>query len=67
MDGIDEAVYIRRAGRMGKDFINYYGGNVKIGDTHSLLYMMDGEQAIKKASHISVKPLLQLSLIICGS
>lgn len=35
--------YVRGAGYMGKDFINYYGGNVKMGDTPSLLYMMDGD------------------------
>jgi len=35
--------YIRGAGHMGKDFINYYGGNIKMGDTPSLLYMMDGD------------------------
>jgi len=35
--------YIGSAGYMGKDFINYYGGNVKMGDTPSLLYMMDGD------------------------
>jgi len=35
--------YIRGAGYMGKDFINYYGGNVKMGDTPSLLYLMDGD------------------------
>lgn len=34
--------HIRGAGYMGKDFINYYGGNVKMGDTPSLLYMVDG-------------------------
>ena len=34
---------IKGAGFMGKDFINYYGGNVKMGDTPSLLYMMDGD------------------------
>ncbi|TDH28548.1 DUF1593 domain-containing protein [Segetibacter sp. 3557_3] len=34
--------YIRGAGYMGKDFVNYYRGNVKMGDTPSLLYMMDG-------------------------
>lgn len=27
---------------MGADFINYYKGRVKMGDTPSLLYMMDG-------------------------
>jgi len=35
--------YIRGAGNLGKDFINYYGGNVKMGDTPSLLYIMDGD------------------------
>jgi hypothetical protein len=35
--------YISNAGYMGKDFINYYDGNVKMGDTPSLLYMMDGD------------------------
>ena len=34
--------YISGAGYMGKDFKSYYGGNVKMGDTPSLLYMMDG-------------------------
>jgi len=34
---------INNAGYMGKDFKNYYGGNVKMGDTPSLLYMMDGD------------------------
>lgn len=33
---------IRGAGNMGSDFINYYEGVVKMGDTPSLLYMMDG-------------------------
>lgn len=35
--------HMRGAGYMGKDFINYYGGDVKMGDTPSLLYMMDGD------------------------
>lgn len=30
------------AGNLGKDFKNYYDGFVKMGDTPSLLYMMDG-------------------------
>ena len=34
--------YIHAAGHLGKDFKNYYGGDVKMGDTPSLLYMMDG-------------------------
>ena len=33
---------MRGAGHMGDDFINYYKGLVKMGDTPSLLYMMDG-------------------------
>ena len=35
--------YIRSAGYLGKDFKNYYKGDVKMGDTPSLLYMMDGD------------------------
>lgn len=34
--------YIQAAGSLGKDFKNYYDGDVKMGDTPSLLYMMDG-------------------------
>ncbi|MCI9843244.1 DUF1593 domain-containing protein [Flavobacterium pectinovorum] len=34
--------YIASAGNLGKDFKNYYKGNVKMGDTPTLLYMMDG-------------------------
>lgn len=37
--------YIKGAGLMGSDFINYYDGLVKMGDTPSLLYMMDGDPA----------------------
>jgi Cellulose-binding Sde182, nucleoside hydrolase-like domain/Domain of unknown function (DUF5060) len=35
--------YIRGAGYLGKDYKNYYKGNIKMGDTPSLLYMMDGD------------------------
>ena len=35
--------YIKSAGHLGKDYKNYYKGNVKMGDTPSLLYMMDGD------------------------
>jgi hypothetical protein len=35
--------YIRGAGYLGKDFKNYYKGVPKMGDTPSLLYMMDGD------------------------
>lgn len=34
--------YILGAGHLGKDFKSYYKGEVKMGDTPSLLYMMDG-------------------------
>ena len=33
---------IREHGTMGRDFIKYYNGMVKMGDTPSLLYMMSG-------------------------
>lgn len=35
--------YIRGAGNLGKDFRRYYEGNIKMGDTPSLLYMMNGD------------------------
>ena len=34
--------YVRTGGYLGADFINYYDGKVKMGDTPSLLYMMNG-------------------------
>lgn len=34
--------HINGAGHLGKDFKNYYNGEIKMGDTPSLLYMMDG-------------------------
>ncbi|MBN8824545.1 MULTISPECIES: nucleoside hydrolase-like domain-containing protein [unclassified Spirosoma] len=37
--------YIREAGFLGNDFKNYYKGNPKMGDTPSLLYVMDGDPA----------------------
>lgn len=35
--------YIQGRGAMGKDFINYYKGEIKMGDTPSLAYLMDGD------------------------
>lgn len=34
---------IQGAGNLGSDFKKYYGGSIKMGDTPSLLYMMDGD------------------------
>lgn len=34
--------YIQGRGALGKDFINYYKGNIKMGDTPSLAYIMNG-------------------------
>jgi hypothetical protein len=34
---------IQGAGFLGRDFKNYYRGEIKMGDTPSLLYMMDGD------------------------
>lgn len=36
---------ITESGALGADFGNYYGGNIKMGDTPSLLYMMHGDPA----------------------
>ena len=35
--------FIRGAGYLGKDYKKYYKGVIKMGDTPSLLYMMDGD------------------------
>ena len=35
--------YIRGAGHLGKDFKKYYNGSIKMGDTPSLLYVMQGD------------------------
>ncbi len=35
--------YISESGYLGRDFKNYYNGEIKMGDTPSLLYMMDGD------------------------
>jgi hypothetical protein len=35
--------YIKGYGAMGKDFINYYKGEIKMGDTPSLAYLMNGD------------------------
>ena len=35
--------FIRGRGQLGADFGNYLNGNTKLGDTPSLLYMMDGD------------------------
>lgn len=35
--------FISGGGNLGKDFKNYLNGNTKLGDTPSLLYMMDGD------------------------
>ena len=37
---------IRGAGYLGEDFINYYKGHAKMGDTPSLLYLMKGNPDI---------------------
>ncbi len=35
--------YIQGGGAMGKAFKNYYGGDIKMGDTPSLAYLMNGD------------------------
>ena len=35
--------FIKDSGHLGRDFTAYYKGNPKLGDTPSLLYMMDGD------------------------
>jgi len=35
--------FVRGSGKLGNDFFSYLKGNPKLGDTPSLLYMMDGD------------------------
>jgi hypothetical protein len=42
-NGLYYDTYIDGGGQLGKDFKNYLNGNTKLGDTPSLLYMMDGD------------------------
>ncbi len=37
--------FVKGAGHLGADYINYYDGVVKMGDTPSLLYMLNGDPA----------------------
>lgn len=37
--------FIKSAGHLGKDYLQYYKGHIKMGDTPSLLYMMGGNPA----------------------
>jgi len=49
-DGVIATDYYKRSiqdkSHLGRDFVNYYKGTVKMGDTPSLLYMMDGDPNI---------------------
>ena len=38
--------YVKGAGNLGADFYNYLQGKPKLGDTPTLLYMMDGDPAV---------------------
>lgn len=41
--------HIKNAGHLGRDFAAYYKGNPKLGDTPSLLYMLQGNPDIPEA------------------
>jgi hypothetical protein len=47
LDSVSSSAYydthLRAAGHLGPDFKQYYKGEVKMGDTPSLLYLMDGD------------------------
>lgn len=43
--------FMKGAGVMGDDFINYYKGIVKMGDTPSLLYLMSGDAENPQGEH----------------
>ncbi len=58
--------YIKGAGLLGADFANYYKGNPKLGDTPSLLYMMDGDPAdpMRESWGCSFVPFTRSSRVI---
>jgi len=43
--------FMKDAGVMGNDFINYYNGIIKMGDTPSLLYLMNGDTDKPDSEH----------------
>lgn len=43
--------FMKDAGVMGADFRNYYDGIVKMGDTPSLLYLMNGDVDMAESDH----------------
>lgn len=43
--------FIKGAGTMGNDFGNYYKGSVKMGDSPSLFYLMNGDTDDPQAEH----------------
>lgn len=43
--------FMKDAGVMGNDFINYYNGIAKMGDTPSLLYLMNGDAEKPDSPH----------------
>lgn len=45
------STFMKGAGVMGDDFKNYYDGIVKMGDTPSLLYLMNGNPEIPEGKH----------------
>lgn len=57
---------IREAGFLGKDFNQYYKGQIKMGDTPSLLYMMDGnpDNPLKESWGGSFVPFKQSPRVI---
>ncbi|MFV0606997.1 MAG: nucleoside hydrolase-like domain-containing protein [Niabella sp.] len=58
--------YIQAAGHLGKDFKNYYNGEVKMGDTPSLLYMMDGNpnNPLRESWGGSFEPITHSSRVV---
>lgn len=73
--------FMKNAGHLGNDFVNYYDGIVKMGDTPSLLYLMDGdpdnpdsdhwggrfEKMVTSPKYIVGAPLTQADTVACYS
>ncbi len=58
--------YIRKSGYLGKGFKHYYNGHIKMGDTPSLLFLMDGDpnDPLKESWGGSFMPIKRSSRIV---
>lgn len=58
--------HIQGAGHLGRDFKSYYDGEIKMGDTPSLLYLMDGDpnNPLRESWGGSFEPISRSSRVV---